>query len=153
MCGRISLFAELGDLASQFRFMLTPALDGYRPSWNIAPAAWILVVTADVGERAASVMRWGFTFGGRAGGIASARPLFNARAEAVAERPAFRAAYARRRCLMPVNGVLRRQSDGGKTPMWIHRTDGRPFAPALTVRRAASCASRSSRCRCRRGLR
>ncbi len=39
MCGRISLFAELGDLASQFR--LAPGLieETYRPSWNIAPTA------------------------------------------------------------------------------------------------------------------
>ena len=131
MCGRISLFAELGDLASQFRFALTPAVDGYQPSWNIAPTARILVVTTDAGERAASVMRWGFTFSGRAGGGSSARPLFNARAETVAERPAFRAAFVRRRCLIPVNGFYEWQSGGGgKTPMWIHRTDERPFALA-----------------------
>ena len=131
MCGRISLFAELGDLASQFRFALTPAVDGYQPSWNIAPTARILVVTTDAGERAASVMRWGFTFGGQARGGSSARPLFNARAETVAERPAFRAAFAKRRCLIPVNGFYEWQSgDGGKTPMWIHRADERPFALA-----------------------
>ena len=131
MCGRISLFAELGDLASQFRCALTPVVDGYQPSWNIAPTAQILTVTADTGERAASVMRWGFTFGGRPGGSSSARPLFNARVETVAERPAFRAAFARRRCLIPANGFYEWQSGGGgKTPMWIHRTDERPLALA-----------------------
>ena len=131
MCGRISLFAELGDLASQFRFALTPAVDGYQPSWNIAPTAWILTITADTGERQAVLMRWGFTFSGRAGGRSSARPLFNARAETVAERPAFRAAFARCRCLIPANGFYEWQSGvGGKTPMWIYRTDERPFALA-----------------------
>ena len=131
MCGRISLFAELGDLASQFRFALTPVVDGYQPSWNIAPTAQILTVTADTGERAVGLMRWGFTFGGRPGGSSSSRPLFNARAETVAERPAFRVAYAKRRCLIPANGFYEWQTGGGgKTPMWVHRTDERPFALA-----------------------
>ena len=131
MCGRISLFAELGDLASQFRFALTPAVDGYQPSWNVAPTARILVVTADAGERVAGLMRWGFTFSGQARGGSSARPLFNARAETVAERPAFRVAYAKRRCLIPANGFYEWQTGGGgKTPMWIHRTDEQPFALA-----------------------
>ena len=39
MCGRISLFAELGDLASQFRFALGQTNNDYWPSWNIAPTA------------------------------------------------------------------------------------------------------------------
>ena len=131
MCGRISLFAELGDLASQFRFALNRVVDGYQSSWNIAPTARILVVTAGAGERAAGLIRWGFTFGGQARGGSSSRPLFNARAETVAERPAFRAAFARRRCLIPANGFYEWQSGGGgKTPMWIHRTDERPFALA-----------------------
>ena len=131
MCGRISLFAELGDLASQFGFALNPAVDGYQPSWNVAPTAQILTVTADTGERQASMMRWGFTFGGQARGGSSSRSLFNARAETVAERPAFRIAYAKRRCLIPVNGFYEWQTGGGcKTPMWIHRTDERPFALA-----------------------
>ena len=131
MCGRISLFAELGDLASQFEFTLTPALDGYRPSWNVAPAARILAVTADGEESGASLMRWGFTFNSRAGGSSSPRPLFNARAETVAERPAFRHAFAKCRCLIPVNGFYEwRTGVGGKTPIWIHRIDERPFALA-----------------------
>ena len=131
MCGRISLFAELGDLASQFGFALNPAVDGYQPSWNIAPTAQILTVTADAGERAAGLMRWGFTFGGQARGSSSSRPLFNAHAGTVAARPAFRAAYAQRRCLIPVNGFYEWQTGvGGKSPLWIHRTDEWPFALA-----------------------
>jgi putative SOS response-associated peptidase YedK len=128
MCGRISLFAELGDLASQFRFALGQANDDYRPSWNIAPTASILVVRADAHERLASVMSWGFTFRNRSGG-GSSRPLFNARSETLAQRPAFRTAFAERRCLIPANGFYEWRSDGGKkAPMWIHRGDERPFA-------------------------
>ena len=128
MCGRISLFAELGDLASQFRFALGQTNDDYRPSWNIAPTAPILVVRAEAHERLASVMSWGFTFRNRSGG-GSSRPLFNARSETLAQRPAFRTAFAERRCLIPANGFYEWRSDGGKkAPMWIHRADERPFA-------------------------
>jgi len=128
MCGRISLFAELGDLASQFRFALGQTNDDYRPSWNIAPTAPILVIRADGNERSASVMSWGFTFRSRSGS-GSSRPLFNARSETLGQRPAFRTAFAERRCLIPANGFYEWRSDGGgKTPMWIHRPDERPFA-------------------------
>ena len=129
MCGRISLFAELGDLASQFRFALGQTNDDYRPSWNIPPTAPILVVRSDGGERLASVMSWGFTFRSRSGGGSPSRPLFNARSETLSQRPAFRAAFAERRCLIPANGFYEWRSDGGKkTPTWIHREDEQPFA-------------------------
>ena len=138
MCGRISLFAELGDLASQFRFALTPAVDGYQPSWNVAPTARILVVTADAGERVAGLMRWGFIFSGP-----GSRRFVSA---AAVQRPGrngggaagFRVAYAKRRCLIPANGFYEWQTGGGgKTPMWIHRTDEQPFALARHLQRQA----------------
>lgn len=142
MCGRISLFAELGDLASQFRFALGQSNAIYQPSWNIAPTAPILAVRADAGQRLASVMSWGFTFRNRSGS-GSSRPLFNARSETLVQRPAFRAAFAERRCLIPANGFYEWRSDGGKkTPMWIHRTDELPFAFAgLYNTRPAEAAS------------
>ena len=133
MCGRISLFAELGDLASQFRFALGQGTEDYRQSWNIAPTAPVLVVRTYGGERSASVMRWGFTFSSRSGSGGSSRPLFNARSETLAQRPAFRTAFAGRRCLVPANGFYEWRATAGdqsKTPLWIHRTDERPFALA-----------------------
>ena len=100
MCGRISLFAELGDLASQFRFNPGLIEGTYRPSWNIAPTAPVLVVRAEDDRRRAGMMRWGFTFNRHQSGGGSSQPLFNARSETLTERPAF----AHRRCLVPVNG-------------------------------------------------
>ncbi len=131
MCGRISLFAELGDLASQFRFNPGLIQDAYRPSWNIAPTAPVLAVMAEDGPRRADMMRWGFTFNARRGGGSSPRPLFNARSETLTERPVFRAAFAQRRCLVPVNGFYEWRDEGsGRTPLWIHRPDEQPFALA-----------------------
>ena len=130
MCGRISLFAELGDLASQFRFDPGLVWEAYRPSWNVAPTAPVLAITAEDDRRRAVVMRWGFTFKSRRGG-GSSRPLFNARSETLTERPAFRSAFAGRRCLVPVNGFYEWRKEGReRTPLWIHRADERPFALA-----------------------
>ncbi len=128
MCGRIALYADLNDLAAQFRFMPELVEDAYRPSWNIAPTAPVLAVTTEDDERQAAIMRWGFTFG-RSG--SSSRPLFNARSETITERPAFRQAFSQRRCLVIANGFYEWQSRAGvKTPMWIHRRNERPFALA-----------------------
>ena len=130
MCGRISIFAELGDLASQFRFDPGLVEAAYQPSWNIPPTAPILAVTAGDGERRAAIMRWGFTFRDRRSG-GSSRPLFNARSETIVERPAFRSAFASRRCLVPINGFYEwRKENGTRQPMWIHRADERPYALA-----------------------
>ena len=131
MCGRISIFAELGDLASQFRFDPGLVESAYRPSWNIPPTAPLLAVVAGVKERRAAMMRWGFTFNARRSGGGSSRPLFNARSETLTERPAFRSAFTNRRCLVPVNGFYEwRNDDGVITPLWIHRSDEKPFALA-----------------------
>ena len=128
MCGRIALYAELNDLAAQFRFLPDLVEDAYRPSWNIAPTAPVLAVTAGGDERQATMMRWGFTFK-RSG--SSPRPLFNARSETITERPAFRHAFSQRRCLVVANGFYEWRSHAGvKTPMWIHGGDERPFALA-----------------------
>ena len=131
MCGRISLFAELGDLASQFRFNPGLIEEAYRPSWNIAPTTPVLAVMAEDGEHRAGMMRWGFTFSARRSGGGTPRPLFNARSETLTERPAFRAAFAHRRCLVPVNGFYEWRNEGSaRSPLWVHRTDERPFALA-----------------------
>lgn len=131
MCGRISLFAELGDLASQFRFDPGLLEGAYWPSWNTAPMPPVPAVMAEGDRRRAGMMRWGFTFSARRDGTGSSPPLFNARSETLTERPAFRAAFASRRCLVPINGFYEWRNDGsGRTLLGIHRADERPFVLA-----------------------
>ena len=121
MCGRYGLFAEPEDLAAQFGFDPAAFGAGYRPRWNIAPAGAALVVEADGGGRTAEMLRWGLTTARGPG-----RLLFNARAETITERPAFRGAFARRRCLFPANGFYEWASGpaGSKTPVWVHPAAG-----------------------------
>jgi putative SOS response-associated peptidase YedK len=108
----------------------------FEPRYNIAPTQQIVVVRADGAgaERVATLMRWGFipSWAKAAGG---GPPQINARSETLAEKPMFRTAYRRRRCLIPADGFFEWQAAGGgkgsrgkKQPYYIHRPDGGPFA-------------------------
>lgn len=101
------------------------------PRFNICPTQAVLVVTADAAQRRLRSMRWGFVpewYPTPAGGPL----LINARAETVAEKPAFRAAIRARRCLIPASGYFEWETapDGEKLPYHIRRADGAPLALA-----------------------
>ena len=131
MCGRFGLFGDIDELGRQFSFAADPVREDYRPRWNIAPTAPALVVHNGAGRdgaaaRVARILRWGMTAGGRGTGGGTARPLFNARAETIGQRPAFRDAFRRRRCLIPVSGFYewRQGAARGEGPVWFYRADG-----------------------------
>ena len=106
-------------MAEELGFLPYLARSGYRPSWNIAPSASILVVSAPTDERKVGMMRWGMSPAGR--GLPPSRLL--------SERPTFRSAFENRRCLIPANGFYEwRSGPEGKSPVWVHREDERPFA-------------------------
>lgn len=124
MCGRYSLIAEVGQLALRFGF------DAYGleqpPRYNVAPTQPVLAVRGG-GPRHASYMRWGLVPSGTRGTPAGA-PMINARAETVAERPTFRSALLRRRCLIPADGFYEWQRSAGRRPVRITLASGEPFA-------------------------
>ena len=145
MCGRFGLFSELDDLAEQFNFAPTVVRDIYQPRWNIPPTTGILTVHSDTVQsnsvqnrddpddpdaRIPRVLRWGMTAARPRQGARANRPLFNARAETIRQRPTFRDAFAHRRCLVPANGFYewRKDPSGSRVPMWFHRSDGTPVA-------------------------
>ena len=103
MCGRYSLSVDIAELGDRFGF----DADGLpnTPSYNIAPTQPALAVTNGDGRRA-SQMRWGL-IPSWARSLPSSSPMINARAETVAERPAFRSALRRRRCLDHRRRLLR----------------------------------------------
>jgi putative SOS response-associated peptidase YedK len=129
MCGRISLSSTPTALAEEFGIQELP-LD-YEPRYNIAPSQPILAIVADArGEPRAGFFRWGLVpFWAKDPSIGNR--MINARAETVAEKPAFRNALARRRCLVPVDGFYEWQKrETGKVPMRIRLASHRPFALA-----------------------
>jgi putative SOS response-associated peptidase YedK len=148
VCGRYVL-DETVDLSERFR-VVRQSLPGFAPTWNAAPTQSLPVVLADgdgTSERVAEVMRWGLVLPwagrGGAGGRAAPSP-FNARAETVAERPAFRRLIARRRCLVPATGFYEwaKRPGGGKRPIFFSLRDGDPFAFAGIYDRARDEAGR-----------
>lgn len=128
MCGRFSLIKTPEALGEAFGFDNLPNL---APRFNIAPTQDIAVVRkAAGGGRELVAMRWGLVPSWSKDGPGAA-PLINARAETVAAKPSFRAAFAKRRCLIPADGFYEwRSEDGHKQPFRIGFADGRGFAMA-----------------------
>ena len=127
MCGRYTLIADLGDLAQRFEFDGTDF--SYDPGYNIAPTESVLTVR-NVGGREAAFMKWGLIpFWAKDPKIGTR--MINARAETVAEKPAFRNALKKRRCLVLADGYYEWQkSPVGKRPYRIIMKSGEPFAMA-----------------------
>jgi putative SOS response-associated peptidase YedK len=135
MCGRYANFLAEQDLIDAFA--IATVADEVRllpPSWNIAPTQRTVIVRQSAErERTAEVARWGLV-PGWAKDPSIGSKMFNARSETIAEKPSFRSAFAKRRCIVPANGYYEWQVvDGTKTPQYIHAADGSPLAFAGLV--------------------
>ncbi len=102
----------------------------FPPRYNVAPTQPIPVVIVENGARHFRLMRWGLL----PAWVKDPRKftlLINARAETVQDKPAFKNALKRRRCLIPADGYYEWQAaDGRKRPFFIARRDGQPFGLA-----------------------
>jgi putative SOS response-associated peptidase YedK len=126
VCGRFTLRHRTAAIAERFAVTLLD-LDPIEPRYNIAPTQRVLGIVGET-DRTARFFRWGLIpFWAKDASIGS--KLINARSETVAEKPSFRQALAKRRCLIPVDGFYEwKKGPGGKTPMYIRYRDGRLFA-------------------------
>lgn len=147
MCGRFAI--TLPDDAMVRLFEAAPANDlPPVPRYNVCPTQPVAAVVSAGGTRRYGPMRWGFL--PRWYKHPTDGPLlFNARAETVAEKPAFAEAARKRRCLIPATGFYEWTRDGdSRLPWFITRADGAPmvFAGVWQVwegpdgARIASCA-------------
>jgi putative SOS response-associated peptidase YedK len=130
MCGRYTLTISPDQLRAVFHLEAAPPAD-LAPRFNIAPTQAVAVVPNE-GPRHVEMFQWGL-IPSWAKDSKIGNSLINARAETVAEKPAFRAAFKKRRCLVLADGFYewRREGTGRgarKTPMFIQMKDGRPFA-------------------------
>jgi putative SOS response-associated peptidase YedK len=127
MCGRYTL-SKLEQLLRQFPAII-PLPPGLMPRFNIAPTQPVPVIANNHPDRV-ELFQWGLIPSWSKDSSCSGR-MINARAETLAERPSFRTALKRRRCLVPADGFYewRKEPDGKtKTPMYVRRRDGEPFA-------------------------
>ncbi len=100
MCGRFTLTLGPENLAEQLLLVGIPA--EYQPRYNIAPSQPVMALT-DLASRSPVFLRWGL-IPSWAKDPSIANQLINARSETVSEKPSFRAAFQRRRCLVPADG-------------------------------------------------
>jgi putative SOS response-associated peptidase YedK len=146
MCGRYVNVASTDDLTDEFDVGETVG-EQLPPSWNIAPTDPVRAVVqraphhADKHEsdksastsgtvRQLRTVRWGLVPSWSKDRKGAAR-LINARIETVTDKPAFKTAAARRRCLLPALGYYEWQNGpDGKQPFFLHEPDGSPLAMA-----------------------
>lgn len=128
MCGRFVITHPAGALAALFAAQPANNLPPV-PRYNVCPTQDVAAVIAGAGGRRLVAMRWGF-LPAWAKTPADGPLLINARAETIAEKPAFRTAARERRCLIPADGFYEwtRGEDGRRLPWFVHRSDGAPLA-------------------------
>lgn len=129
MCGRYTIKTSTDELAD--RFEAEARKEGvFLPQFNAAPTQDLpVVLPADEGRKL-ELYRWGL-IPSWAKDASIGNRMINARGETMAEKPSFRAAFKRRRCLAPFDGFFEwKKTEGGKIPHYITLTDGKPFAVA-----------------------
>jgi putative SOS response-associated peptidase YedK len=146
MCGRYASARKRQELLEEFRIDRDRVADDLEPDYNVAPTKPVYAVltrgggaapepgaapgggAADGVARELRVVRWGLVpFWAKDPSIGSR--MINARVETVDAKPAFRRAFAKRRCLLPADGFyewlkVEEQGKARKQPYYIHRADG-----------------------------
>ena len=126
MCGRFAFYSPSEATAALFGASATAEVVA---RYNIAPTQFIAAVRNDEQDTPElAMLRWGLVpFWAKDPSIGNR--MINARAETVAEKPSFRSAYKKRRCLILADGFYEWRKEGdGKTPYFISLADGSPFA-------------------------
>jgi len=127
MCGRFALFLEPGAFLDIFG---CPPPDELEPRYNIVPDRGIVAVRAGENGREAVRLRWGL-LPPWADDPADRGRQINARSETVFEKPSFKSAARRHRCLIPASGFYEWQKRAGQSqPFFIHRADEASLAMA-----------------------
>jgi putative SOS response-associated peptidase YedK len=124
MCGRFVSARKRLELLEEFAATRDAVAADRQPDYNVAPTKRIYTVLEHKDERELRLVRWGLVPTWAKDTSAGAR-LINARSETVAVKPSFRAAFAKRRCLIPADGYYEWITEGkAKKPFYIHRADG-----------------------------
>jgi putative SOS response-associated peptidase YedK len=129
MCGRFTYRLTWPELVRLYRLMLDAPARNTQPRYNICPTTNIDVVIERDGKRELLPMRWGLVPSWWSKPLKEMKvATFNARAEAVAQKPTFRDAFKRSRCLIPASGYYEWQDTAdGKQPYYFTRRDGQPI--------------------------
>ena len=133
MCGRFTNTKERAELVERFAARLSERLkEGYSPRFNVAPTQSVVAIRLgkdDERERVADYLRWGLIPSWAKDRKVGYR-MINAKAETLAEKPAFRSLLPGHRCLIPADGFYewRTAADGKRVPLRFTLEDGELFA-------------------------
>ena len=131
MCGRYVAAFDQAALVAEFE-VISPPVESLFGDYNVAPTKRVYVVLdsqdSDTPGNALEVARWGLV-PSWAKDKSMASRMINARVETIADKPSFRSAFGKRRCLIPANGYYE-WSVPPKQPFYIHAADGAPLAMA-----------------------
>ena len=126
MCGRYTLRTPVETLAEEFG--ITGPLPEVPTRFNVAPTQEVAAVLEEDEKRKLKMLRWGL-IPSWADDPAIGNRMINARSETAAQKPSFRSAFRKRRCLVLADGFYEWQKTAsGKQPYYIRMGDGSPFA-------------------------
>jgi len=124
MCGRFAQRSDPKRLAQEFKVAEVPPVEA---RYNVAPTQKILAVRQSATGREMTFFKWGLVPAWAKDTSMGAR-LINARSETVREKPSFREAFKRRRCVIPADGFYEWRREGSKKqPFFFRMRDERPF--------------------------
>lgn len=129
MCGRFALYADYDTLLKRFDIEETAiGQAAYEERYNVAPSQEILAIISDGQNNRLGTLRWGL-IPPWAKDQKIGYKMINARGETAAEKPSFRHAFKKKRCLIPANAFYEWKKDAsGKKPMLIHLAQDELFA-------------------------
>lgn len=128
MCGRFALVTDLSKITE--RYNIQKCLADFKTGWNISPGQHICAVIHQNGQNIIESFLWGI-IPSWAKDPSIGHKLINARAETIAEKPSFRSAFRKRRCLIIVDGFYEWKTDGKKKiPLYFYLKSGEPFGLA-----------------------
>jgi len=121
VCGRFAYFVPTEQLVCEYQLRSAPEFAAH---YNVAPSQSVVAIRqSPEGDRQASLLRWGLVPHWAKDPSIGSR-MINARAETLAQKPAFRQAFKRRRCIIPVSGFYEwGPSRAGKWPYFVSAKD------------------------------
>ena len=127
MCGRFTQTASWEKMEKEFSIK-TPESDLFQPRYNIAPMQIVPIVRDSENEREISELKWGLV-PSWSKDVAIGNRMINARADTLTEKPSFREAFAKRRCLIPTSGFYEwaKTDSGAKQPFYFYLKEKEVF--------------------------
>ncbi len=131
MCGRFTLIASIDEIMNRFNVEAFREEEGFRPNYNVAPSQSVLAIINNGSKNKMGYLRWGL-IPPWAKDLSMGNKMINARSESLIEKPSFRNAYKKKRCIIIADSFYewKRTNTKTKTPMRIKLKSDDLFAMA-----------------------